>query len=216
MTPAQRAALAALWPRYGVEPQTVPLDIAALFARHAPVVCEIGFGNGDHLLAAALAQPHNNFLGIEVHRPGVGRLLARAAVHDVGNLRVSTEDAVTVLRDWLPAAALAELVIYFPDPWPKKRHHKRRLLQPDFVHLVAMRLAPRGVMRLATDWSDYAQQMLDVCGAEPLLRNLSPDGTCVVRPPTRPLTRFEQRGQKLGHEVFDFAFRRVHDRDSEG
>ena len=180
------------------------MDLAALLGRDAPRVLEIGFGNGDHLLARAQAEPEKNFLGVEVHRPGAGRVLNRAAAADLRNLRVACHDAVEVLRDWLPERSLAEILVYFPDPWPKKRHHKRRLVSPAFAALAASRLTPGGVLKLATDWAHYAEQMRAVLDAEPLLA-----GGSVPRPADRPLTRFETRGMKLGHEVFDLVYRRV-------
>jgi tRNA (guanine-N7-)-methyltransferase len=211
MTPAQRRALDELWPRYGVEApgHAQGTLLPALFGRDAHRVLEIGFGNGEHLLGRAQAEPQHDFFGVEVHRPGVGRVLNRAAAAGLANLRVACADAVEVLRDWLPAAALAEAVVYFPDPWPKKRHHKRRLVQPEFARLVASRLAPGGVLRLATDWADYAAQMRATLDAEPLLANQAGSAGFVPRPPERAPTRFEQRGARLGHDVFDLAYRRV-------
>lgn len=209
LTPAQSRALEALWPRFGLEAPAAPLDLSAAFGRAAPVAIEIGFGNGDHLLHLAQARPDWNVLGVEVHRPGVGRVLARAQAAGLANLRVACHDAVEVLRDWLREGALDEALIYFPDPWPKKRHHKRRLVQPDFARLVASRLKPGGALRLATDWASYAEHMLAVLNAEPLLRNGAPDGGCIPRPPQRPVTKFEARGEKLGHAVFDLEYRRV-------
>ena len=196
MTPSQKRALEELWPKFGFEKGDA-------FARAAPLVMEIGFGNGEHLLARAQAEPDRNFLGVEVHRPGAGRVMNRAQAAGLANLRVSCEDAVEVLRDWLPERCLAELVVYFPDPWHKKRHHKRRLVSASFAALAASRLAPGGVLKLATDWADYARQMREVLDAEPLL-----SGGVVPRPAERPLTRFENRGLKLGHEVFDLVYRR--------
>jgi tRNA (guanine-N7-)-methyltransferase len=168
----------------------------------------VGFGNGESLLALAAAHPECDFLGIEVHPPGVGHLLLRIAECELTNLRVLCCDAVEVLRRRLPAASLDEVLLYFPDPWPKKRHHKRRIVQPAFVDLVATALAPGGVFRLATDWEHYAQHMLDVVGSCATLENLSDTGTFVSRPDSRPVTRFERRGQRLGHEVWDLAFAR--------
>jgi tRNA (guanine-N7-)-methyltransferase len=211
MTDSQKRALEELWPRYGLEaPQSrlKPL-LQDVFGREAPVVMEIGFGNGDHLLARAQAEPEKNFLGVEVHRPGAGRVLNRAAAADLRNLRVACHDAVEVLRDWLPERSLAEILVYFPDPWPKKRHHKRRLVSPSFATLAASRLARGGVLKLATDWAHYAQQMRAVLDAEPLLENAAAAAGFVPRPADRPLTRFETRGMKLGHEVFDLVYRRV-------
>ena len=203
MTDSQKRALEELWPRFGLDESRLK-PLPQVFGREAPVVLEIGFGNGDHLLARAQAEPGTNFLGVEVHRPGAGRVLNRAAAADLRNLRVACHDAVEVLRDWLPERSLAEILVYFPDPWPKKKHHKRRLISPSFAALAASRLAPGGLLKLATDWAHYAGQMRAVLDAEPML-----SGGPVPRPQDRPLTRFETRGMKLGHEVFDLVYRRV-------
>jgi tRNA (guanine-N7-)-methyltransferase len=208
MTAAQERAWQELWPRYGLETRDEPLDLAAIFGRDAPRTLEIGFGNGESLVALASAGPGRDFIGIEVHRPGVGHLMLRAHERGLANLRVICRDAVEVLEHCIPAASLEEVLLYFPDPWPKKRHHKRRIVQPDFVALVASRLRPAGVFRMATDWQSYAEQMLEVGTACPALRNESGDGGFVPRPDSRPVTRFEQRGQRLGHDVWDLAFRR--------
>ena len=209
ITPAQKDALERLWPRYGLDLTKMQLDFDALFGRGAPVVLEIGFGSGDYLLSRAQAEPEKNYLGVEVHRPGVGRVLHRAEQMGLCNLRVACHDAVEVLRDGVATAALSELVIYFPDPWPKKRHHKRRLIQPDFAQLAASRLAIGGRLLLATDWADYAEQMRTVLNAEKSLRNCAADGAYVPRPAARPTTRFEARGERLGHSVFDLEFERI-------
>jgi tRNA (guanine-N7-)-methyltransferase len=207
MTVSQKKALEELWPTFGVEAGRI--EFARLFGRDAPVVLEIGFGNGEHLLARAQAEPEKDFFGVEVHRPGAGRVMNRAQAAGLANLRVACDDAVEVLRDWLPERCLAEIVIYFPDPWPKKRHHKRRLVQPAFAQLAGSRLRAGGVLRLATDWAEYAQHMRATLDAEPLLKNLAGVAGFVPRPAERPLTRFEQRGMKLGHEVFDLVYGRV-------
>jgi tRNA (guanine-N7-)-methyltransferase len=208
MTAAQERAWQELWPRYGIEAAEGPLDLARVFGREARRTLEIGFGNGETLLALAAAHPECDFLGIEVHRPGVGHLLLRAQALGIGNLRVVCRDAVEVLRDGIPAASLDEVLVYFPDPWPKKRHHKRRMVQPEFLALVASRLRPGGVLRMATDWEPYAEQMLAVGSACPALVNESTQGDYVPRPDSRPVTRFERRGERLGHGVRDLAFRR--------
>jgi tRNA (guanine-N7-)-methyltransferase len=184
------------------------LDLDALFGRKAARTLEIGFGNGDTLLALAVAQPESDFLGVEVHEPGVGRVLLRAAQLGLTNLRVSRHDAVEVLEQQIPPASLQQILIFFPDPWPKSRHHKRRLIQPAFAGLLASRLQAGGSLRLATDWQNYAEQMLEVLNACPQLRNCSADNGYVPRPDSRPPTRFELRGQRLGHNVWDLAFRR--------
>jgi tRNA (guanine-N7-)-methyltransferase len=208
MTVAQERAWHELWPRYGVETAGTPLDFAAIFGREAPRTLEIGFGNGESLVALAAAHPDRDYLGIEVHRPGVGHLMLRAEELALANVRAICRDAVEVLRECLAPATLDEVLLYFPDPWPKKRHHKRRIVQPDFVALVASRLRPGGTLRMATDWEPYAAHMLEVASGCATLRNESPDGGFVPRPDSRPVTRFERRGQRLGHGVWDLAFRR--------
>ena len=209
ITPAQQRALDELWPRFGVEFSPAPLDARALFGRAAPLTVEIGFGNGDNLLELAAAHPHRDFLGIEVHRSGVGRVLLGLESRQLTNVRLICHDAVEVLGEQIPPQAVHEILILFPDPWPKKRHHKRRLLQAPFATLAASRLAPGGVLRLATDWQPYAQEMLETLTRIPQLANLASDGGFVPRPAERERTRFERRGELLGHEVWDLAFRRT-------
>ncbi len=212
MTVAQKRAIEELWPKFGVEAPKSRAQGALLqkiFGREGPVVMEIGFGNGEHLLARAQAEPDKDFFGVEVHRPGAGRVMNRAQAAALTNLRVACDDAVEVLRDWLPERCLAEIVIYFPDPWPKKRHHKRRLVQPVFAGLAASRLRAGGLLKLATDWAEYAQHMRATLDAEPMLRNLVGAAGFAPRPAQRPPTRFETRGRKLGHAVFDLVYERV-------
>ena len=204
MTDAQQRALVELWPRFGVPPGDTVLDLAALYGRRAPCTLEIGFGNGDHLAARAQAEPERDFLGVEVHRPGLGHLLRAAAAAGLGNLRVIEQDAVEVLRHRLAPGALDEVQILFPDPWPKKRHHKRRLIQPKFAALVATGLRTGGRLHLATDWAPYAEQMREVLDACTLLKPLGSGDT-----QGRTATRFEQRGLRLGHAVNDLAYQRV-------
>ena len=208
MTVGQSRALEELWPRYGVAYSPAPLDLPKLFGREAPLTLEIGFGNGEHLARLAAVHPERNYLGIEVHRPGVGHLLMLAGNGELANVRVSDHDAVEVLREQLPPASLDEVLVLFPDPWHKKRHHKRRLIQPPFVELIASRLRTGGVFRLATDWEEYALQMLEVLRASRSFINLSPSGDWVPRPEERAPTRFEKRGARLGHGVWDLAFQR--------
>ena len=167
MTDGQKTALERLWPRYGLDAPAAPFDLAQVFGRKAPVVFEIGFGNGDHLLARAQSEPQHDFIGVEVHRPGVGRLLHHAGKAALGNLRTASHDAVEVLEGWIADGALQEVVIYFPDPWHKKRHHKRRIVQPAMIELLARKLAPGGRLLLATDWAHYAEHMLEVINASP-------------------------------------------------
>ena len=209
ITEAQQRALEESWPKYGVEFDGArALDLDALFGRRAPRVVEIGFGNGENLAALASAHPDRDYLGIEVHRAGVGRLMLAAETGQLTNIRIACHDAVEVLEHQLPRECLDELLILFPDPWHKKRHHKRRLIQPPFVELAVSRLKNGGVLRLATDWEPYAVQMLEVLSANPQLQNLSPDARYIEKPAERITTRFEKRGQRLGHGVWDLAFRR--------
>jgi tRNA (guanine-N7-)-methyltransferase len=202
MSPAQYRACEELLPHYGVTPHA-PLDWNAVFGRSAPVVLEIGFGMGETTAAIAAAQPAVDFLGVEMHLPGVGALLRRVAAGGLTNVRILRGDAVDVVAMIAPAS-LAGIHVYFPDPWPKKRHHKRRLLQAPFAHALASRLAARGYLHVATDWQPYADEILRVLSAEPSLVN-----TCegfAPRPAWRPLTKFEQRGIARGHAVFDLLF----------
>jgi tRNA (guanine-N7-)-methyltransferase len=209
ITEAQQRALEDSWPKYGVEfDATRVLDLDALFGRHAPRVIEIGFGNGENLAALATAHPERDYLGIEVHRAGVGRLMLAAETAQLTNVRIACHDAVEVLERQLSADSIDEMLILFPDPWHKKRHHKRRLIQPAFVALAVSRLKHGGVLRLATDWEPYAVQMLEVLNANALLENLAPDGGYIEKTMERITTRFEKRGQRLGHGVWDLAFRR--------
>jgi tRNA (guanine-N7-)-methyltransferase len=208
MTPAQERALKELWPVYGVEPRDALLDLEAIFGRRAPCCLEIGFGVGEVIGALAEERRHVDYLGIEVHAPGVGRLLLRAEQAHLSNLRIIRHDAVEVLRDGIRDESFDEILVFFPDPWHKKRHHKRRLIDAAFIESAAAKLRLRGVLRLATDWQDYAEQMLAVCNASRHLATLSPDGTYVARPDFRPPTRFERRGERLGHGVWDLAYER--------
>ncbi len=208
ITPAQQRALDELWPKYCVEFSQAPLALPRLFGRAAAVTLEIGFGNGDNLAQLSRTYPARDFLGVEVHRAGVGRLMLALENEGLGNARIICHDAVEVLRWQLAPGCLDEILILFPDPWPKKRHHKRRLLQAPFAQLAASRLAPGGVLRLATDWQPYAQEMLEVLNAVPGIENLAAGGGYVPRHEERAPTRFERRGERLGHEVWDLAFRR--------
>ena len=203
-SPGQQRAYAELLPRFGVAFQPQPPDWAALFGRRAPMVVEIGSGMGDTTADIAAAHPETDYLAIEVHMPGVGSLLKQLAERALTNVRVIQHDAVEVMRDMIAPESLSGIHIFFPDPWPKKRHHKRRLVQPDFAALLASRLAPGGHVHFATDWQDYADQVLAVLNETQGLRNAG-DGF-VARPSTRPETKFERRGLKLGHTVNDLYF----------
>lgn len=210
LTTGQMRAFAELWPRFGVERHAgQALDLPALFGNPNPVVLEIGFGNGESLAQMAETRPEQNFLGLEVHRPGVGHLLLEIERRGLNNLRVMRADAVELLRDGLPPASLAAVQLFFPDPWPKTRHHKRRIVQPPFVALTARVLAPGGLLHAATDWQPYAEQMLAVLdGADDLLENRAGRGCFAPRPSRRPATKFERRGERLGHSIFDLMYRR--------
>lgn len=203
---AQQRYHAAMMATIGVAYANLPLDLDALFGRHAPRILEIGFGMGETSAAIAAAHPEIDYLGIEVHTPGVGSLCKQVAELELQNVRIVQHDAVEVLRDMLAPASLAGVHVFFPDPWPKLRHQKRRLLQAPFVALLASRLQPGGYLHCATDWEDYAQQMLAVLSAEPLLENTA--SGYAPRPEHRPQTKFEQRGLRLGHGVRDLVFRR--------
>ncbi len=207
LTPGQRRALAELWPRYGVPEDDGPIDFRALFGRAAPVVLEIGFGNGAALVETAACHPENDYLGVEVHRPGIGQLLRALEERGLSNVRVLAGDATELLAGRIADGALAAVHLWFPDPWPKKRHHKRRLVQPEFAALIARKLAPGGLFHLATDWKDYGAQMLAVLADNPEFENTAGPGRYAGRG-ERPATRFEQRGTRLGHPVRDLVFRR--------
>ncbi len=214
MTAGQQRAWDRHWSESGSEVTALPegpLDLATWFGRSAPVVLEIGSGMGETTSQLVAAQPDANYLAVEVYKPGLAQLMLRAEKLEVTNLRLLRGDAIVLLRDHIEPASLAEVRIYFPDPWPKKRHHKRRLVQPDSVALIASRLAPGGVLHLATDWENYAEQMLEVCQAEPQLRNRYADepGGWAPRPEWRPVTKFENRAHEEGREIHDLIFERI-------
>lgn len=209
LTKGQQQALDELWPIKGVEYQSAALDFTTLFSRSAPVVLEIGFGMGASLVNMAQQNPHQDFIGIEVHAPGVGACLASAQEAGVENLRVMCHDAVEVLEKMIPDNSLRMVQLFFPDPWHKARHNKRRIVQIPFAELVLRKLKLGGVFHMATDWESYAEHMLEVMQSIPGYTNLSAEGHYVPRPESRPLTKFEQRGQRLGHGVWDLMFERV-------
>jgi tRNA (guanine-N7-)-methyltransferase len=208
LTRGQEHALTELWPVYGINNDASVLDLDAVFGRTAVKILEIGFGNGKSLAQMAATHPENDYLGIEVHRPGVGSLLILAEEQNLSNLRVICDDAVEVLNHRIPDASLDQVQIFFPDPWHKKRHHKRRIIQPTFIRLIAQKLKSGGRLHLATDWEDYARQMSEVLKHSPDFENTSHTNDFVPRPDYRPLTKFEQRGQRLGHGVWDLVYRR--------
>lgn len=209
ITAAQARAIDKLLPDYAFPESDAAVDLPAVFGRRAHTTLEIGFGNGDALAELAAQHPERNYIGVEVHRPGVGRLLMRLERDGIENVRIAPRDAAEVLRNEIADDALDEILIYFPDPWPKKRHHKRRLVQGEFALLISAKLAVGGRVGLATDWPDYAEQMRLVLNGTPGLENLGADGGFSGRPPGRPPTKFEERGAARGHEVFDLAYRRV-------
>jgi tRNA (guanine-N7-)-methyltransferase len=206
MSNAQKRAHDTLLSRFGIPYAPQALDLAAAFGRSAPTILEIGFGMGETTASIATAHPEMNYLGVEVHSPGVGSLLKQLDERGLSNVRILQHDAMEVVEHMLAPASLDGIFVFFPDPWPKKRHHKRRLVQPAFVRALALRLKPDGVLHLATDWHDYAVQMLEVLRGEALLSNTAID--FAPRPDYRPLTKFEQRGLRLGHGVWDLVFRR--------
>jgi tRNA (guanine-N7-)-methyltransferase len=207
VTNAQRRAYEELLPAYGVPFVQAPLDLDRLFGRSAPKILEIGFGMGETTAAIAQQYPENDYLGVEVHTPGVGSLLKRIAEGKLRNIRIIQHDAVEVLQHMIAPRALDAVHIFFPDPWPKKRHHKRRLIQAPLVALLASKMKPGAIVHSCTDWEEYAQQMLGVLSAEPALRNTG--SGYVDRPDTRPETKFERRGLDLGHRVWDLAFKKI-------
>jgi tRNA (guanine-N7-)-methyltransferase len=207
MTRAQRAAIERNWSSFGLAAGE-KLDLDAVFGRRAPRVLEIGFGNGDTLASLARAHPERDYLGVDVYEPGIGQLLAAIAEAALANVRVIRGDAVDVLRDCIVPASLDSVLLLFPDPWPKKRHHKRRLVQPAFVELVASLLVPGGILTIATDWQSYAEHMLAVLEAEDALVNLAGPGHFSSGHADRPETKFERRGTRLGHAVWELRFAR--------
>jgi tRNA (guanine-N7-)-methyltransferase len=202
ITVAQQQALEKLWPRYGIKPADEIIEPAALFERKAPVIFEIGFGNGESLATMAEQNPGHDFIGIEVHRPGIGHLLQLIDARQLHNLRLICEDAVDVLAHNIPDASLSGINLFFPDPWPKKRHHKRRIVQLEFVELMARKLKPGGLFHFATDWLDYMEHVMATLSAA---KFFEPVETNQALP--RPATKFQRRGQKLGHGVWDLVYR---------
>jgi len=209
MTDLQERALKELWSKYGLEPGDALLDLDAVFGRSAPRVLEIGFGMGDALAEMALAQPENDYIGIEVHRPGVGRLLSRLEEQGSTNGRVFCFDAIEILNKQIPEASLDRVLLFFPDPWHKRRHNKRRIVQTAFVELIRSKLKQDGVLHMATDWKEYAGWMMTVMTEAEGFENLAGAGQYSERPEYRPVTKFERRGHRLGHGIRDLLFRRV-------
>lgn len=206
ITPAQQRAMDSLWPQVGLDIEQGELDLNSVFGRDAETTLEIGFGMGASLLEMATVNPEQNFIGIEVHRPGVGRLLLDIQRQELTNIRVFCHDAVEVLAQSIPANSLACVQLFFPDPWHKKRHHKRRIVQPDFVELVRTKLKPNGRFHMATDWQNYAEHMMQVMSEAQGYYNIAGKQQYSPQPKSRPDTKFQQRGQRLGHGVWDLIF----------
>jgi tRNA (guanine-N7-)-methyltransferase len=209
MTPSQQRALDDLWPVFGIGFSALTLDLGAVFGREAPVVLEIGFGNGDSLVQQATERPDTNFLGIEVHEPGVGHCLLKARDAGVTNLRLIMHDALEVLAKQIPPGSLSRVNLYFPDPWPKKRHHKRRIVQPAFLELVAGRLRPGGSLHIATDWANYAEHIdatIAACDRFECIEKREHDGDRAL---DRPQTKFERRGLRHRHRIWDWSYVRT-------
>ena len=206
MTAGQVRAFEEHWPKYGIEYEQKQIDLDRLFGRVAPRVLDIGIGTGDTTLKIADACPENDYLGIEVHRPGVGSLLRRLDEANVSNVKIICHDVIDVLQNQICDQSFDQVFIFFPDPWPKKKHHKRRLIRPEFLDLLISKMTSHGRIYIATDWAELAEHILEVCEAHEGLLNLAGVGNASPRPNWRPLTRFEQRGERLEHEVFDFIY----------
>jgi len=206
LTAGQERALRELWPRFGIENDDGLLDLDQLFGSNAPVILEIGFGNGEATWQMASAHPEENYIAVEVHQPGVGHLLLKIEEHGIENIRIACADATEFLRNRVPEESLGGVRIYFPDPWPKKRHHKRRIIQPSFVRALASRMRLGAILHLATDWEPYAEHMLEVIGGVEGLTNLSASDGFSDKPEWRPETKYEKRGERLGHTVKDLLF----------
>lgn len=209
MTTGQQKAYDQGWPEYGLTVDQGILDFEALFGRECPRVLEIGFGMGKSLAQMAAQEPDTGFVGVEVHPPGIGGLLLEMEQHNVSNVRMYCHDAVEVLEHCIPESSLDRVQLFFPDPWHKKRHHKRRLVQPKFVDLIRTRLKVGGVFHMATDWENYAEHMMKVMSAAPGYQNVMDAGEYAPRPDSRPVTKFEKRGERLGHGVWDLLFKRT-------
>jgi tRNA (guanine-N7-)-methyltransferase len=208
LTAAQARALEQQWPRLGLEPGDSEIDFPRVFGRSAPVILEIGFGNGESLATIAESHPQNDYIGIEVHRPGVGSLLLRLEQQQIDNVRVICHDAAEVIQKNIPDNSLDAIYLFFPDPWPKKKHHKRRLVQAGLVQQLRQKLKVGGRLHMATDWQDYAEHMLVVMSAADGFANTAASGDYCPRPDYRPETKFERRGLRLGHGVWDLVYKR--------
>ena len=209
MTGMQERALVDHWPHFGVEVDSGMLDLTALFGRDARRILEIGFGMGDALAEMALAQPEQDYIGIEVHRPGVGRLMGRLVEQGNDNVRIFNHDAIEVLKRCIPDGSLDRVLLFFPDPWHKSRHHKRRIVQAEFIETIRSKLKPGGIFHMATDWEEYAHWMMEKMAAAPGYKNQAGPNSYSERPDYRVLTKFEKRGQRLGHGIWDLIFQRI-------
>lgn len=206
MSQTKKEALQNDWLKWGLSTTNGMLDFNNVFTERGPIILEIGFGMGDSLSKMAQVETDSRFIGIEVHTPGIANLLANIENHQLTNIRIFHEDALIVLNESIPDASLNRVQLFFPDPWPKLRHHKRRIVQPEFVALIAKKLKPKGIFHLATDWEDYAKHMLTVLQASADFTNQHAESIYAPRPEWRPLTKFEQRGQRLGHGIWDLLF----------
>jgi tRNA (guanine-N7-)-methyltransferase len=209
LTPSQKKALVELWPTYGLEFTSSPTKFDSIFSVRRPVVLEIGFGNGETLVEQALQDSDRNFLGVEVHDPGVGHCLLKAQAAGIVNLRLINHDAIDVLRQQIPEASLARVNLYFPDPWPKKRHHKRRIVQPEFIELVATRLVSGGTLNIATDWANYAEHIDEIISHSVRFKCTQRRKHDGDQPLDRPRTKFERRGLRKGHQIWDWCFKKI-------
>ena len=209
LTPGQQRALKLLWPEFGIEYSEQALDLNSLFNRDADKILEIGFGNGHSLWQMAQAEPDNDYIGIEVHSPGVGHLLQLIEESTTKNLRIVSYDAIDVINHQIPDLSLSKVQLFFPDPWHKKKHHKRRIVQTEFANMLAKKLKPNGIFHLATDWEHYAEHMISVMNSNQNFVNLSENNNFVPKPDFRPTTKFETRGTKLGHGVWDMMYKKI-------
>jgi tRNA (guanine-N7-)-methyltransferase len=208
ITPGQEFSLETYWPDYGLDTRQ-QYDFAEVFGRDAPMIVEIGFGNGESLAEMAATNPDKNYIGIEVHRPGVGHLLMKIKQENITNLRIYNHDAIEILENHIPDNSLSGVHLFFPDPWPKKKHHKRRIVRPSFTDLLIKKLKPGGYFHAATDWENYAEHILEILSTAKGMDNTSATHAYCERPDYRPLTKFEQRGIRLGHGVWDLIFTKV-------
>lgn len=208
VTPGQKVALETLWEKYVLDP-TTPFSLESSFEQTAPLTVEIGFGDGESLAQMAKANPDKNFIGIEVHKPGVGHLMLKLKEDDIRNVRIYCGDAIEIIEKLIPDQSVDTIQLFFADPWPKKRHHKRRIVRNSFIDLIVKKLKQEGLFHAATDWEDYAEQMMEVLSADDRIENCAGRNNFTERPKSRPVTKFERRGTRLGHSIYDLQFKRV-------